>query len=255
MNRLMIVLLASVVVLSSSACVASRKFVRNEVKTSSDGLTTKIDTNTGEIREVSDRVTAVNSKVGELDTRTNEQGQRITGLNGNVQTLDQKTVALDQKDAVLDDKATKAQSRADKVAGDVVVLDQKFQNRNQYVVTDKKSILFKFNSARVDPAYQAELDQIAAALTQNPDAVVVLEGRTDSIGNDEYNVALGERRSEAVKRYLIVDKGVPVYKLHQISFGAAQPVADNKSREGREKNRAVNILLLVPGNQSTTASR
>jgi outer membrane protein OmpA-like peptidoglycan-associated protein len=87
---------------------------------------------------------------------------------------------------------------------------------------------------------------------QNNDALIVLAGRTDSTGDDAYNVRLGERRVEAVRRYLAVDKGVPVYKIHEISFGAAQPIVPNDSRENREKNRAVSIQVLTP-NQATAS--
>jgi outer membrane protein OmpA-like peptidoglycan-associated protein len=252
MNRTVIVLLMSTVVGVNSACVASRKFVRNEVKTSTDSLgariDARIDTNEGDIKEVRDGVAAVDGKVGRLDARTTEQGQRLDGLNGEVRTLDRNLQMADQK-------ASSAQNAADEVAGEVTLLDQKFQSRNQYVIASEKSVFFKFNSAQLDTAFRADLDEIAEALKQNADALIVLEGRTDSTGQDEYNVRLGERRSEAVKRYLVVDKGVPVYRLHQISFGAARPVADNSSRQGREKNRVVTVLVLVPRTAPTTASR
>jgi len=98
----------------------------------------------------------------------------------------------------------------------------------------------------LEPTYKAILDEIAEMLTQNADAIVVLEGRTDSTGDQDYNVKLGERRVEAVRHYLAVDKNVPVYKIHEISFGAARPVAANNSRDGREKNRAVTMMVLLP---------
>jgi outer membrane protein OmpA-like peptidoglycan-associated protein len=90
---------------------------------------------------------------------------------------------------------------------------------------------------------------------QNPDAIVVLEGRTDSVGSKDYNVKLGERRIEAVRRYLAVEKGVPVYRIHDISFGAEKPVAENKTRDGREKNRAVTMTILVPKTEGAVASK
>ena len=66
---------------------------------------------------------------------------------------------------------------------------------------------------------------------------------------------LGERRIEAVRRYLAVQKGVPVYKIHDISFGAEKPIAENKTRDGREKNRAVTMTVLVPKVDGAVASR
>jgi OOP family OmpA-OmpF porin len=107
----------------------------------------------------------------------------------------------------------------------------------------------------LDKKFTDVLDAIANTLTQNPNAIVVLEGRTDSVGDKDYNVKLGERRIEAVRRYLAVDKSVPVYKIHEISFGAEKPVAENKTKDGREKNRAVTMTVMVPKADSTVASR
>ena len=116
-------------------------------------------------------------------------------------------------------------------------------------------IQFKFDSAKLDKDFMDALDEIAATLNRNVDAIVVLEGHTDSTGNKDYNVKLGERRIEAVRRYLAVDKGVPVYKIHDISFGSEKPIAENKTKDGREKNRAVTMTIMVPKLDGSVASR
>jgi outer membrane protein OmpA-like peptidoglycan-associated protein len=217
------------------------------VKTSSDQLSAtlngRIDQNESQIGELRDgvsrvdaRVTGVDGRVSQLDSRTNE---RFEGVKTEVSAVDRK--------------AAGAQTSADRAASDVVVLDEKFQNRNQFTVAAEKAILFRFDSAKLDSKYESELEGVNSMLQQNANAVVVLEGRTDSSGNQDYNVKLGERRVEAVKRYLAVDLGVPVYRIHQISFGAAKPIAANDSREGREKNRAVIVTILTPKAATATA--
>jgi OmpA-OmpF porin, OOP family len=249
MRKLMIVLVISMVASLASGCLATRKFTRNEVKTSSDALGARIDTNSSEIKEtqdnvnrVNDRVTSVDGKVTDLDTRTT---QGLNTLKSDVQSVDQK--------------AGQANTLGQKNSGDIVALDQKFQNqfqnRNQFNITSEKAIQFKFDSATLDKTFMADLDEIAAAVMQNPNAIVVLEGRTDSTGDDNYNIRLGERRVEAVRRYLTVEKEVPVYRIHEISFGAAKPIASNDSREGREQNRAVKVSVLLPTADGSVASR
>ena len=243
MKRLLIVLVLFATANFSTACVASKKFVRGEVKTSSDTLSSRIDTTNGEVKETRDsvdrvnqRVTGVDGKVSDLDSRTTAG---LNTLKGDVQTVDQKAANANQK-------ASDAQIAVNRTAGDLKVLDKNFQNRNQFTVAGEKSVQFKFNSAVLDPSLNVALDEIAAAVMQTPDAIVVLEGRTDSMGDKDYNVKLGERRIEAVRRYLAVEKSVPVYKIHEISFGAAKPIAPNDSRDGREKNRAVTMTILIP---------
>jgi outer membrane protein OmpA-like peptidoglycan-associated protein len=241
MQKLSIVLLMSATLAATSGC-ATRKYVRNTVNTSADTLSGRIDTNEGEIKEVRDdvdkKVSGVDSKVSALDTRTS---QGFNSLKGDVQNVDQR--------------ASQAQSAADRAANGVNTLDQKFQNRNNFTSSDEKTVQFKFNSASLDKQYTDTLDEIANTLMQNPDAIVVLEGRTDSVGSKDYNLRLGERRIEAVRHYLAVEKGVPVYRIHEISFGSEKPVAENKTREGREKNRAVVMTVMVPKSTAVASSR
>jgi peptidoglycan-associated lipoprotein len=236
MRRLSTVLAIALVASLSTACVASKKFVRKEVQTSSDTLNARLDKTDGEVGEVRDgvdrvdgKVTAVDGRVSALDAKTNE---RFDGVKNDV-------VAVDQK-------AATAQTSADRAASAVSSLDEKFQNRNQFTVAGQKSILFRFDSDKLDSKYQADLEEVATMLEQNPDSLLVLEGRTDAKGNKDYNVKLGERRVDSVKHYLAVDQGVPVYRIHEISFGSEKPIAENDTREGREKNRAVVITILVP---------
>jgi outer membrane protein OmpA-like peptidoglycan-associated protein len=247
MRRLMIVLVIMATAALSSSCIASRKFVRNEVKTSSDALSARIDANASEIKEAHDGLAAADRRITTVDERvtrvSTETGQRLDGLKGEVTTVDQRVTTVDQN----------ARAAADRVGGTVTALDQRFQNRNNYSVSTEKAITFRFDSAILDAAQQPVLDEIAQALTQNPNALVVLAGRTDSSGDQDYNIRLGERRVEAVRRYLAVEKAVPVYKIHEISFGAAQPIAPNDSREGRERNRAVSITVLMPRDQATAS--
>ena len=241
MRKFSVVLLVSAAILIMSGC-ATKKYVRNQVKTSSDALTVQIENTQGEVKEVRDnvdkRVSAVDAEISELDTKTTGQ---INSVKTDIQNTDQK--------------ASQAKGTAERAANEVTTLDQKFRDRNQYNTTDEKVVQFKFNSATLEPQYMDVLDEIANTLMRNPDAILVLEGRTDSKGPKDYNVKLGERRVDAVRRYLAVEKGIPVYQIHEISFGAEKPLAENNTREGREKNRAVTMTVLMPKTEGTVASR
>src|SRR5262249_41695068 len=142
--------------------------------------------------------------------------------------------------------AQKAQASADSAAAGVKTVDQKYDkldqrwlSRNQFVVGTEKAVQFKTNSAQLENTSKGTLDERAASMLESAGSILVLEGRTDSTGDAQYNVALAQRRADAVQRYLVVEKNVPAYRIHQVSFGAERPVADNASRQGREQNRAV----------------
>ena len=242
------------IVAMASGCVATRKFVRGEVHSTADQLNARVDKTDSNVKETND-------KVATLDTRTNEQGRRLDTLNGDLQKTNgelQKTNGDLQKTSERTSQAQTAaqgaQSTADQAQGRVVTLEENFQNRNQYTVTDEKFVTFPFGSSNLDKKYAAMLDEVVQAIAQNPDAIIVLEGRTDSVGDANYNIQLGQRRAEAVKRYLVVDKSIPQYRIHDMSFGAARPIAENNSREGREKNRVVAVSVLIPRGVAKAAS-
>lgn len=250
MKTSLITLLLTATVTFSSGCVATRKFTRNEVKTSADSLNARIDSTNGELKETRDNVDRVNTRVTAVDGRVTTVDNRVTTVDGRVSALDTKTT--EATNSLKGDVST-LNTKTDRTNGQIANLDENFKNRNNFKVASEKSIPFKFNSANLDKSYMADLDEIAAVLMKNPDSLIVLEGHTDATGDHEYNVKLGERRVDAVRRYLGVEKNVPVYKIHMISFGAARPIADNKSKDGREKNRSVSISVLVPTMEQATA--
>ena len=241
----------------SSGCIASRKFVRNEVKTSSDALTAQIDATNGQVKETQDAVNQVNTRVSAVDQRVTTVDQRVTTVSGKVDDVDTRTTTNTQGVATLRTDVSGVNTKVDTTNRNLTSLDEKFQKRNNYTVASTKTVLFKFNSASLNKDHMPQLDEIATAVMGNPDAILVLEGHTDNTGDKDYNVKLGERRVEAVKRYLAIEKGVPVYKIEEISFGAAKPIAPNDSRKDREMNRAVTLSILTPaiGGNSSAANR
>ena len=249
--RSQIVVLAVALGGLSSGCVASRKFVRNEVKTSSDQLNGQIDKTNGEVKETKDAVDQTNTRVAGVDQRVTGVDQKVNGVDSKVSDLDSRTT---QGLSSLKTDVNGVSSKVDETNGNVASLDKKFQNRNNLQVSTQKAVLFKFDSADLKSADKTPLDEIAAAVAQNPDAIIVLEGHTDNVGNAEYNMKLSERRVDAVRRYLAVDKSVPIYKIEQVGFGAEKPLAPNNSKDGREQNRSVSIMMLVPSMTATTAS-
>ena len=80
-------------------------------------------------------------------------------------------------------------------------------------------------------------------MQDNPDAVIELQGNTDSVGSDAYNKALGERRAKAVFDYL-KSKGINPNRLKMVSFGESKPVASNATDAGRAQNRRVDLVVV-----------
>ncbi|HWP84608.1 MAG TPA: OmpA family protein, partial [Terriglobia bacterium] len=184
-----------------------------------------------------------------IDANSNQ----ISELSGVSREHTQKIAALDSGLKTADEKASQAinigqgaQTTATQAASQVSRLDMEFQNRNNYTEVNEHSVLFAFGSASIDKNGFATLDAVAQQVKDSPNAILVLEGRTDSTGDSNYNILLGEKRLEAVIRHLVVELSVPLHQIYKMSFGEARPVAANDSREGRARNRAVVIRVMEP---------
>jgi OOP family OmpA-OmpF porin len=99
-------------------------------------------------------------------------------------------------------------------------------------------ILFDFDKYDIKPAAYPILDEALVVYQKNPGIRVEVQGFTDSIGTEEYNLALSERRADAVRNYL-VERGVNPDKISSKGYGESNPVASNDTKEGRALNRRV----------------
>ncbi|MYN11838.1 OmpA family protein [Pusillimonas sp. TS35] len=102
---------------------------------------------------------------------------------------------------------------------------------------------FDFDKSTIKPEGRQILDQVAAQVSNMNLETLIATGHTDSIGTEKYNQGLSERRANAVKTYL-VGKGIPADRIYAEGKGETQPVASNKTREGRAQNRRVEIEIV-----------
>ena len=110
-------------------------------------------------------------------------------------------------------------------------------------VTYAADAFFDFNKSVVKPAGKAKLDDLVSKVKGINLEVIIAVGHTDSVGSDAYNQKLSVRRAEAVKAYL-VSKGIEKNRIYTEGKGEKQPVASNKTAEGRAKNRRVEIEVV-----------
>ena len=110
-------------------------------------------------------------------------------------------------------------------------------------VTFAADAFFDFDKSVLKPEGKAKLDDLVGKVKDINLEVIIAVGHTDSVGSDAYNQKLSLRRSEAVKAYL-VSKGIEKSRVYTEGKGEKQPVADNKTAEGRAKNRRVEIEVV-----------
>lgn len=125
---------------------------------------------------------------------------------------------------------------------DVLVDDQGCPVTSKDTVSIELQVEFEFDKARIKNIYNDHLRKVSDFLKQYPETTAVIEGHTCSIGTEKYNLDLSRRRAESVVKHLI-NSGVESSRLKTMAYGESKPIADNKTKQGRKRNRRVNAVI------------
>jgi outer membrane protein OmpA-like peptidoglycan-associated protein len=245
--RSLAILLASLSLLTVGC--ATKKFVREEVSKSEAKLGADVGRVDSALAEEKARTTTMNDQLGQTKVAVQQADARATEATDLAKTAqgraDEGVTKATQAQARADEAhttATQAMAKADETSARLTRL---WQNRNARVPGDTVAILFRFDKWELDDRGQTALLEVAKQLQDNPNLIVELEGYTDSVGSMPYNVQLSQRRSEAVRRFL-VEKGIEMHRIHSIGLGDMRPTADNTTAKGREQNRRVMVKFFAP---------
>jgi outer membrane protein OmpA-like peptidoglycan-associated protein len=132
------------------------------------------------------------------------------------------------------------------------------QDTARGLIVNMSDVLFDTGSYTLKPGAREKLAKISGVLLSHPGLSMQIEGHTDSVGTDEFNQQLSERRSGMVRDFL-VDQGVAASTITARGFGKTQPVATNDTPEGRQRNRRVDLVVngadidadATPGNSTS----
>jgi outer membrane protein OmpA-like peptidoglycan-associated protein len=150
------------------------------------------------------------------------------------------------------EEAEKAKAEVDELLNQLSDLKAKQTERG--IVLTIGDVLFAFDKATLSLEAFRNVDKLAAFLQKHPNRSVLIEGHTDSVGSDEYNLDLSEKRAEAVKNALAA-KGVGEERITPKGYGKKYPVASNATSEGRQLNRRVEVVVLNEGVKPETQFR
>ena len=114
------------------------------------------------------------------------------------------------------------------------------------MVTLSEDVLFDVDRSEIKAGGAQELARVADFLRNHPNRNILVEGHTDSTASDSYNLALSQRRANAVEDMLI-SMGVEPTRIESRGYGEQLPVATNDTAAGRQKNRRVELVILDPG--------
>jgi outer membrane protein OmpA-like peptidoglycan-associated protein len=208
---------------------------------------------------VRQQTTPLINKTNELDDLTAKNSKDIKDVDqraqAGIQGVQARTAEVDQKAMAAGSEADKAQVAANGASQRVDVLTNAVVNLDNYRPVVETAVHFGFNKDNLTKDAREAIDQLAASVATTKGYIITVEGATDSVGTSEYNYDLSQRRANAVIQYLAAEKSVPAYKIYLIGLGKDKPVETNKTRDGRAKNRRVDIRLMTNTGEGKTPAQ
>jgi len=141
-------------------------------------------------------------------------------------------------------KAAKAKAEADQLMKELA--DLKAQQTERGIVLTIGDVLFATGKADLSPDAYKSVARLAEFLKKYPNRNVLIEGHTDSVGKDDYNLALSQKRADSVKAQLVGD-GIEAGRITTVGYGKKYPVASNDTKAGKAQNRRVDVIILNEG--------
>jgi outer membrane protein OmpA-like peptidoglycan-associated protein len=192
---------------------------------------------------VQEQITPLSNQVTEVETRLGQTEAKAEGMTGRMAGVE----------AQLGETDTKAQLALKNL--------ENLRLEQQFVLGVQEGATFDFNSVSLSAEAQQAIDAFLHSLQGTNDVIFLVTGHTDNIGPEAYNDALGEKRADNVAHYLITQKGINPLQVTVASYGERRPLVDNATRQGRRKNRRVEIqvykqiIASAPGSQRLELER
>ena len=105
------------------------------------------------------------------------------------------------------------------------------------------NIEFDIDRSEIQPKYDLDIAKVADFLREHPASTAVIEGHSDNVGSEQHNLDLSQQRAESVVNYLVDKFGIERSRLSAKGYGMTQPIADNATEEGKQKNRRIEAVI------------
>ncbi len=196
---------------------------------------------------VDGQIAPVNSQVKSLDGRVSGTEAGLKDASGSLGSLSGRLNGVEGTLRDHDGRIVYASKTAQEALDRAIASGRLAEGKFVYEATlsDATTIGFSLENNDLSKETMAALDAFASKLKEeNKNVYIEIQGHTDTTGRTAYNLKLGEERAEAVRRYLNMKGGIALHRMSTISYGETVPVASNKTREGREQNRRVVLVVL-----------
>jgi outer membrane protein OmpA-like peptidoglycan-associated protein len=196
--------------------------------------------------EIASYIEALRERADQTDNDLDASRTRVAELEEEIRDLDEQLGGVSQERVALVQRL-EAENRLREqfatVEGMFTREEARVSREGNRIVLRLVGLTFPSAQADVGANHRALLDKVRRAAAVFPNSQIVIEGHTDSYGGDEANMALSRRRAEAVSAYLATELGVPAVRLSAVGYGETQPIANNETPQGRERNRRIDVLI------------
>lgn len=191
--------------------------------------------------EIARELAAERIAVDEAQALARERDQAVLEARG--RQVDTARIEAEQAQQ----REAEARARATELEEQLESLQAKKTERGMVITLG--DVLFDFNRAELRAGAQQNLYRLVSFLREESDREVLIEGHTDSVGPEEYNLNLSQRRAEAVRTFL-TQNGIDASRTVARGHGEARPLVANDSESGRQRNRRVEVVILDPGRKA-----
>ncbi|RMF56005.1 MAG: hypothetical protein D6748_14370, partial [Calditrichaeota bacterium] len=192
-------------------------------------------------------IQSLQDEVERLSQNLEDREQQISDLHARIAELEEKLGAISEEQSELQ-KRMEAQER---IRAQFEAVGKMFSREEARVLRDGNNIIirlvglnFDVGQAVIKPKYFSLLTKVQQAIKTFPGSSLTIEGHTDSFGSDQMNLRLSQARAEAVKQYLLANMPeLDPNQVEAVGYGESRPIANNETREGRAKNRRIDVVI------------
>jgi len=196
--------------------------------------------------EIIQNINALKNKLSSMEQDLNDKREQLATLSEELSRMKSQLGDLKSKEESLSklmEQQRRAREKFAKIEKMFTSEEAQILRLGDKVIIRLYGLSFPVGKATIEPKYFGLLSKVLKAIKEYPECGITVEGHTDSWGSDEANQKLSTERAEAVEKYLMATAGIDSSRIIAVGYGENKPIATNETKEGRRKNRRIDIVI------------
>ena len=186
------------------------------------------------------------AKTALAEKETQRLNSEIEELKKSIEDYKTKISSLEEENAKYKNQFAETEKNTtliESVSTMFVPSEAEIVRNGDLIIVRLINLIFPANKSSIDPQYFSLLTKVQKAIQIFPNCTVVVEGHTDSQGDNKKNITLSQARADAVFQYLMANMGMDISRISSIGYGSSKPIANNSNEEGRTRNNRIEIVI------------